>query len=88
METVSDFIFGGSKITADADCSREIKRLNHLYIKVKRNIIKLHGDHSSLSMFHLVFDKIYNLGSLESYLKGFSANFLHNWSTNEGHSFF
>ena len=26
METVSDFILGGSKITADGDCSREIKR--------------------------------------------------------------
>ena len=26
METVSDFIFGGSKITADGDCSDEIKR--------------------------------------------------------------
>ena len=26
METVSDFIFGGSKITADGDCSHEIKR--------------------------------------------------------------
>ena len=26
VETVSDFIFGGSKITADADCSHEIKR--------------------------------------------------------------
>ena len=26
METVRDFIFGGSKITADGDCSREIKR--------------------------------------------------------------
>ena len=25
-ETVSDFILGGSKITADADCSQEIKR--------------------------------------------------------------
>jgi len=25
-ETVSDFIFGGSKITADGDCSHEIKR--------------------------------------------------------------
>ena len=25
METVSDFIFGGSKITADGDCSHEIK---------------------------------------------------------------
>ena len=27
VETVSDFIFGGSKITADGDCSREIKTL-------------------------------------------------------------
>ena len=27
METVSDFIFGGSKITADGDCSHEIKTL-------------------------------------------------------------
>ena len=26
METVSDFIFSGSKITADGDCSHEIKR--------------------------------------------------------------
>ena len=26
VETVSDFIFGGSQITADGDCSREIKR--------------------------------------------------------------
>ena len=26
VETVPDFIFGGSKITADGDCSREIKR--------------------------------------------------------------
>ena len=26
VETVSDFIFGGSKITADGDCSHEMKR--------------------------------------------------------------
>ena len=26
VETVSDFIFGGSKITADGDCSHEIRR--------------------------------------------------------------
>ena len=30
VETVSDFIFGGSKITADGDCSHEIKR--HLLV--------------------------------------------------------
>ena len=28
VETVSDFILGGSKITADGDCSHEIKRLS------------------------------------------------------------
>ena len=26
LETVSDFIFGGSKITADGDCHREVKK--------------------------------------------------------------
>ena len=30
METVTDFIWGGSKITADGDCSHEIKR--HLFL--------------------------------------------------------
>ena len=30
METVTDFSFGGSKITADGDCSHEIKR--HLFL--------------------------------------------------------
>ena len=30
METVTDFIFGGSKITADGDYSHEIKRHLHL----------------------------------------------------------
>ena len=33
METVTDFIFLGSKITADGDCSHEIKR--HLYLERK-----------------------------------------------------
>ena len=34
METVTDFIFGGSKITADGDCSHEIKRRLFLGRKV------------------------------------------------------
>ena len=33
VETVSDFILEGSKITADGDCSHEIKR--HLYLEEK-----------------------------------------------------
>ena len=37
-ETVSDFILGGSKITADGDCSHEIKRLLLLGGKVMTNL--------------------------------------------------
>ena len=38
VETVSDFIFLGSKITAGGDCSREIKRLLLLGRKVMTNL--------------------------------------------------
>jgi len=38
VETVSDFIFGGSKITADGDCSDEIKRHLLLGRKVMTNL--------------------------------------------------
>jgi len=35
METVTDFILGGFKITADGDCSHEIRRLGRKAIKLK-----------------------------------------------------
>ena len=38
METVTDFIFMGSKITADSDCSHEIKRCLLLGIKAMTNL--------------------------------------------------
>ena len=38
VETVSDFIFGGSKITADGDCSHEFKRRLLLGRKVMNNL--------------------------------------------------
>ena len=38
METVTDFILGGSKITADSDCSHEIKR----YLLLRRKAMLLH----------------------------------------------
>ena len=38
VETVADFIFGGSKITADGDCSQEIKRHLLLGRKVMTNL--------------------------------------------------
>ena len=38
METVTDFILGGSKITADGDCSHEIKRYLLLGRKAMTNL--------------------------------------------------
>ena len=38
VETVSDFILGGSKITADVDCNREIKRCLLLGRKAMTNL--------------------------------------------------
>ena len=38
VETVSDFILGGSKITADGDCSHEIKRRLLLGRKLMTNV--------------------------------------------------
>ena len=40
METVADFIWGGSKVTADGDCSHEIKR--HLLLG-RRVVTNLNG---------------------------------------------
>ena len=42
VETVSDFIFGGSKITADGDCSHEIKRHLLLGREVMTNLARQH----------------------------------------------
>ena len=41
METVSDFIFWGSKITEDGDCSHEIKRCLLLERKVRTNLVSI-----------------------------------------------
>ena len=41
VETVSDFIFGGSKITADGDCNHEIKRRLLLGRKAMTNLDSL-----------------------------------------------
>ena len=40
METVTNFILGGSKITADGDCSHEIKRYLLLGRRVMTNLLK------------------------------------------------
>ena len=48
METVSDFIFGASKITADVDCSHEIKRHLLLGRKVMTNLDSIFKSKDSL----------------------------------------
>ena len=56
VETVSDFIFGGSKITADGDCSHEIKRHLLLGRKVMTNLdsILKSRDITLLTKVHLL----------------------------------
>ena len=56
VETVSDFIFGGSKITADGDCSHEIKRCLLLGRKVMTNLdsILISRDITLSTKVHLV----------------------------------
>ena len=56
METVTDFIFLGSKITADGDCSHEIKRCLLLGRKVMTNLdsILKSRDVTLPTRFHLV----------------------------------
>ena len=56
VETVAGFIFGGSKITADCDCSHEIKRCLPLGRKVMTNLdsILKSGDITFPTKVHLV----------------------------------
>ena len=55
VETVSDFILGGSKITADGDCSHEIKRHLLLGRKVMTNLDSiLKSRHYFVDKVHLV----------------------------------
>ena len=56
MEIVADFILGGSKITADGDCSHEIKRRLLLRRKVMTNLDSIFksGDNTLPTKVHLV----------------------------------
>ena len=65
METVTDFIFWGSKITADADCSHEIRRPLFLGKKVITNL------ESSIKKRHYFANK-----GLSSQSYGFSNSYL------------
>ena len=61
VETVTDFIFRGSKITADGDCSHEIKRHLLLGRKVKTNLdsILKSRDITLPTKVHLVKGKVF-----------------------------
>ena len=61
METVTDFIFLGSKITADGDCSHEIKRCLLLGRKVLTNLdsILKSRDITLQTQVHLVKDMVF-----------------------------
>ena len=64
VETGSDFIFGGSKITADGDCSHEIKRCLHLGRKVMTNLdsILKNRDVTLPTKVHLVKAMVFPCG--------------------------
>ena len=54
VETVTDFIFLGSKITADGDCSHEIKRRLLLRRKVMTNLDSISKSRDITTKVHLV----------------------------------
>ena len=75
VDTVTDFIFGGSKITADGDCSHEIKRRLLLGRKVMTNLdsILKSRDITLLTKVHLVKALVFSVLTydvLESRLLG------------------
>ena len=63
VETVSDFILGGSKITADGDCSHEIKRCLLLGRKVMTNLDSIFKsrDITLLTKVHLVKAMVFSV---------------------------
>ena len=67
VETVSDFILGGSKISADGDCSHEIKRHLLLGRKVMTNLdsILKSRDITLLTKVHLVKTTVFPVVSMD-----------------------
>ena len=63
MEIVTDYIFGGSKISADGDCSHKIKRHLLLGRKVMTNLgsILKSRDITLLKELHIVKDMVFSV---------------------------
>ena len=61
METVTDFTFGGSKITADGDCSHEIKRYLLLGRKAMTKLVSIlkSRDVTLPTKFHLIITMVF-----------------------------
>ena len=68
VETVSDFIFWGSKITADGDCSHEIKRRLLLGRKVMTNLDSIFKsrDITLTTKVHLVKAMVFQWSSMDA----------------------
>ena len=66
VETVADFILGGSKSTADGDCSHEVKRRILLGRKVMTNLesILKSRDITLPTMVHLVKAMVFSSGNV------------------------
>ena len=64
VETASDFILGGSKITADSDCSHEIKRRLLLERKVMTNLDSIFKSRNNTlpTKVHLVKAMVFSSG--------------------------
>ena len=56
MEAVTDFLFGGSKITADGDCNKKIRRRLLLHKKAMANLVSVlkSRDITLLTKVHIV----------------------------------
>ena len=77
VETVADFIFCASKITADGNCSHEIKRRSLLGRKVMTNLdsILKNRDITLSTKFHLVKAMVFpTLTSIHDYWKNHSLD--------------
>ena len=59
VETVADFIWGGSKITADGDCSHEIKRRLLLARKVMTNLDSIFKSETLLCQQRTIYSRLW-----------------------------
>ena len=70
VETVSDFIFWGSKITADGDCSHEIKRCLLLGRKVMTNLDRIFGEGNGIPLQYSCLENPIDGGAWKAVVHG------------------